>query len=243
MSDDQGHLPEPPDEIGHPSQTLVVPLFPLPNVVLFPKAVLPLHIFEERYKTMTRDALASDRLIAMALLRPGWEKDYHSRPAIEPVVCVGRIVSWEELPDGRFNFLLQGLMRARVAREIPGAAQGGDWTKPYRAARLQPLEQRISDLDRVEAGREALHLLFSESPLGHTPIGRKFAELTQSDLATSDLADLVAYNFVDDVVAKQRLLAEPDLSRRLPALIDALGVAAPPPLSPSVRMSRRPGLN
>src|SRR6478672_7469926 len=88
-----------------------IPLFPLPNVVLFPRAILPLHIFEERYKAMTADALRGRREIAMALLRPGWERDYHHKPAIEPVVCVGRILSHERLPDGKYNFLLQGLAR------------------------------------------------------------------------------------------------------------------------------------
>src|SRR5947209_4114241 len=85
-----------------------VPLFPLPNVVLFPRAVLPLHIFEERYRAMMADALAGDRQVAMALLKPGWEKNYYARPAIEPVVCLGRILSHERLPDGCYNFLLQG---------------------------------------------------------------------------------------------------------------------------------------
>src|SRR3954447_23386098 len=86
----------------------VVPLFPLPNVVLFPKAVLPLHIFEERYKQMTADVLRSHRQGARALLRPGWEKNYYGRGVIEPVVCLGAILSHERLPDGRYNFLLQG---------------------------------------------------------------------------------------------------------------------------------------
>src|SRR5580765_8502459 len=90
-----------------------VPLFPLPNVVLFPRAVLPLHVFEERYKAMTAQALSGDRRIAMALLKPGWEKSYYSRPAIEPVVCVGTILTHEKLPDGKYNFFLQGTARAR----------------------------------------------------------------------------------------------------------------------------------
>src|SRR4051812_17609204 len=95
-----------------------VPLFPLPNVVLLPRAVLPLHVFEERYKVMTADALRGERLVAMALLKAGWERDYYQAPGIEPVVCVGRILSHERLPDGRYNFLLQGVMRARIAREV-----------------------------------------------------------------------------------------------------------------------------
>src|SRR5438270_7411228 len=91
-----------------------VPLFPLPNVVLFPRAVLPLHIFEERYKAMTAHALEGDRQFAMALLRPGWEKNYYSKPVIDPVVCVGRILTHERLEDGKYNFMLQGTTRARV---------------------------------------------------------------------------------------------------------------------------------
>src|SRR5437879_2333975 len=110
-----------------------VPLFPLPNVVLFPRAVLPLHIFEERYKAMTAHALAGDRQVAMALLKPGWEKNYYAKPAIEPVVCLGRILSHERLPDGCYNVLLQGHTRCRIVREV------GD--QAFRAAELQPLAE------------------------------------------------------------------------------------------------------
>src|ERR1700722_8774241 len=94
------------------------PLFPLPNVVLLPRAVLPLHIFEERYKAMIADALAGGRRIAMCLLKPGWEKNYHAKPAIEQAVCVGRILSAEKLPDEKYNFLLQGEIRGKIVREI-----------------------------------------------------------------------------------------------------------------------------
>src|SRR5437763_16029642 len=97
------------DLMGHrpknaPLDLSAVPIFPLPNVVLFPHVILPLHIFEERYKQMTADALTGPRQIAMALLKPGWEKDYYQRPGIEPVVCVGTIVSHEMMPDGKYNF-------------------------------------------------------------------------------------------------------------------------------------------
>src|SRR5215211_1582550 len=101
-----------------------VPLFPLPNVVLFPRAVLPLHIFEERYKAMTAEDLDGDGVIAMALLKPGWERCYYAAPAIEPVVCAGKILTHEKLPDGKYNFLLQGIARAQVLSEDRG--------RPYR---------------------------------------------------------------------------------------------------------------
>src|SRR6516164_1935181 len=93
-------------------------LFPLPNVVMFPSIVHGLHIFEPRYRQMTADALASDRLIAMVLLRPGWEENYHERPAIFSVCCLGRILADKKLDDGRYNLQLRGLCRARIVREI-----------------------------------------------------------------------------------------------------------------------------
>src|SRR6478672_12027686 len=95
----------------------LLPIFPLPNVVLFPNVFLPLHIFEPRYREMTADAVASDRLIGMVLLRPGWERDYEGRPAIYEIGCSGVITHVERLADGRFNIVLRGLDRFRVVRE------------------------------------------------------------------------------------------------------------------------------
>jgi len=133
-----------PDWNGH-DRLLAVPLFPLPNVVLFPRAVLPLHIFEERYKTMTADALGDRRLVAMALLKPGWERDYYSRPTIEPVVCIGKILTHEQLPDGKFNFLLQGVMRAKIVHETEA------FDLPYRTADLDPLpEAKVMEIDLTD---------------------------------------------------------------------------------------------
>src|ERR1700752_3118620 len=91
-------------------------LFPLPNLVLFPSLLQALHIFEPRYRQMTADALAGDRLIAMVLLRPGWEADYDGRPPVHEVACLGRIAAEQRLPDGRFNLQLRGLSRARIVR-------------------------------------------------------------------------------------------------------------------------------
>src|SRR5262245_26704579 len=107
-------------------------LFPLPNVVLFPHVIQPLHIFEPRYREMTADALAGDRVIAPVLLRPGWEAEYESRPALHPTLCLGRIVAEQRLPDGRFNLLLRGLSRARIIEEVTSG-------KLYRTARVEVL--------------------------------------------------------------------------------------------------------
>jgi Lon protease-like protein len=94
-----------------------IPVFPLPNVVLFPKTYLPLHIFEPRYRAMISDAATSGQCIGMALLKEGWETDYYGHPAVFPMGCVGRLVSVQPLADGRSNIMLQGLERFTIERE------------------------------------------------------------------------------------------------------------------------------
>jgi len=195
----------------------LVPLFPLPNVVLFPRAVLPLHIFEERYKTMTRHALEGDRQIAMALLRPGWEKCYHGRPAIEPVVCVGSILSAEELPDGKFNFLLQGTMRGRVVAEVGNES--------YRLARVRPIEEVPATPEVMKARRQQLIDLFTSQPVAATVMARQFTKILATPLSTADIADLAAFTFIEDAAVKQSLLADADVARRVGATIGVLAEA------------------
>jgi ATP-dependent Lon protease len=213
-----------------------VPLFPLPGVVLFPRAVLPLHIFEDRYRAMTADVLAgADKLIAMALLKPGWEKHYYGRPEIEPVVCVGRILSHEMLADGKYNFLLQGQFRARMLSESGGRA--GDKT-PYRVAQLAAMEEVPAlDIDLL-AERQILGEIFDEhSPLGQTGAGQQFCQIIKTPLPTPAIADLAAFTFLEDAAVKQSLLVEADVRQRVRRAVAAVSRFAatftPPPKSPS----------
>ncbi len=199
--------------------TVRVPLFPLPNVVLLPNAVLPLHIFEPRYREMTRDALAGDKVIAMALLKPGWESDYHGRPPIDPVVCVGRILSHEMLEDGRFNFLLQGMSRARVIREI------GD--RPYRMADVDLMtDQQVMEIDLANE-RQRLIGMFSETALMELPAASQFKKLLMGSLPTSAVADVVAFSLIENPALKQSLLAETDPRRRITRLLATLESLVP----------------
>jgi Lon protease-like protein len=203
---------------------LLVPLFPLPNVVLFPRAVLPLHIFEDRYKTMTAHALSGQRQIAMALLKPGWEKDYQCKPGIDPVVCVGKILTSEKLADGKYNFLLQGESRARVISEIGGQQMCG---LPYRVAELEIFHNDpVPEIDLANK-RQQLMAMASAGELASTPFGQQFKKILCSPLSTSDAADLIAFTFLDDVQLKQSLLAETDVVRRISRLISALDMAMP----------------
>jgi Lon protease-like protein len=115
--------------------TGLAPLFPLPSGVLFPHLVLPLLIFETRYRQMISDSLAGDRLIALALLRPGWENSYESKTCpIHPVVTLGHISLEERLADGRYNIMVQGLCRARVLGEV-------ETVHLYRVGRLESLRE------------------------------------------------------------------------------------------------------
>lgn len=213
-----------------------VPLFPLPNVVLFPRAVLPLHIFEERYKTMTADAIEGDRQIAMALLGPGWEKNYHGSAPIHSVVCVGQILSHERLADGRYNFLLQGTGRAKVVREI---AQ-----HPYRVASLQPLVEEPAQEGELADERRRAASVFQSEQMAASGIARRFRELLAGPVSTATIADLIAFNFLEDVSLKQSLLADCDVRRRVARTIDAfeslyshLQLAAP------MHFGKNPSLN
>ncbi len=127
-----------------------VPVFPLPGVVLFPGAQLPLHVFELRYRTMVREALSGERVIALALLRPGWERDYQGSPEFHPLGCLARIdeVAW--LPNDCYNLRLLGLARVRLGRLVREF--------PYRAARTQvlPQEPLSEDDPLVQLERRAL---------------------------------------------------------------------------------------
>jgi Lon protease-like protein len=98
-----------------------LPIFPLPNVVFFPHTLLPLHIFEPRYRKMLADCLAGERRLAVVLLRPGWEADYYGRPAVHSVAGAGEIIQSEMLPNGRSNIVLRGLGRIVIEGEVRGS--------------------------------------------------------------------------------------------------------------------------
>jgi hypothetical protein len=117
-----------------------VPVFPLPDLVLFPRALVPLHVFELRYRTMVREALSGERMIAMALLKPGWERDYHGSPEFFPLACLARFQEVEWLPNDCYDLKLVGLSRVRLGRVVR--------EYPYRSARAEPLpEEPYSDDD------------------------------------------------------------------------------------------------
>jgi Lon protease-like protein len=122
-----------------------VPLFPLPNAVLFPGMPLPLQVFEPRYRRMVGDALEGERFIGMTLLRPGWEADYEGRPPVYPCGCAGRIEQCEPLPDGRYALVLRGVSRFQIEAEHAG--------REYRIASVRRLADGVGDASGLAAAR------------------------------------------------------------------------------------------
>ena len=120
----------------------LLPLFPLPNIVLFPQMPLPLHVFEPRYRKMVGDVLDSHKTIGMSLLQPGWEPHYQGRPAIYPIGCAGLIEQSEPLDQGRYNIILRGVSRFRIVEEHDG--------EPYRLASIDALGDEPGDPASLE---------------------------------------------------------------------------------------------
>jgi|CXWL01.1.fsa_nt_gi ATP-dependent Lon protease len=203
-----------------------IPIFPLPNAVLLPRVLLPLHIFEPRYRIMTEDALASTRLIAVALLKPCSESLYYTPQAdIHSIVCVGKICKEERLGDGRYNFLLQGLVRARVVDEKRNLA--------YRQAMLEPILPRCSSREAELSQRKAIHQLIRGPSLSHYAARGNWLNLFEcSTITFSDMLDLLASSVLDCVDARQQFLSEPcvvERSRLLRHMLIVLGNNVPPP--------------
>jgi Lon protease-like protein len=187
-------------------------LFPLPTVVLFPSVFLPLHIFEPRYREMVADALSTDRLIGMVLLRPGWERDYEGRPRVYPIGCSGVITHADRLPDGRYNIVLRGVERFRVVEE--------DESRSYRRAIVEPLlEGEPAARDRAEIRTSRAKL---ESML--TPAVEKAGADPKMPAAMSDedLINALAQYLDLEPLEKQALLERPSLRSRAASLVELL---------------------
>ncbi|MCC6127245.1 MAG: LON peptidase substrate-binding domain-containing protein [Pirellulales bacterium] len=194
-------------------------LFPLPNLVLFPHVMQPLHIFEPRYREMLEDALATDRLITMALLAEGWESNYEGRPPIRSMACLGRITTHFRLADGTYNVLLLGLRRVRIVREL----------EPKRAFREAQLELCEDFYPPQEAPRHsALQRQLRESLVQLLPllpdVHEQLDQLLENDVSLGMLTDVLGYTLDVDLREKQALLEETNVYDRAEMLLGHLSV-------------------
>ena len=184
----------------------VIPIFPLEEAMLFPGVSRPLYIFEPRYRGMVADALKGDRIIGMATLRPGFEANYEGRPAIYAIGCAGVITEVEELPDGRFNILLRGLVKFRVT--------GEDESRPYRLARVDALPEVPDDAEKraLREQRQRLEALVTKGSDSKVP----------PEILDEELVNMLAQYVPLDPVERQALLELKSVLLRAQTLIDLI---------------------
>jgi Lon protease-like protein len=210
-------------------------LFPLPNMVLFPNVVQPLHVFEARYIELIESALATHGLISMVLLQPGWEHDYDGRPQVSPVACVGQIISHQRLADGRYNLLLQGLRRAAIQRELPTKGL-------FRQVEVDLLDDFYppsGKAGRAKTQRRLIEFARHVLPDG-VPIREELDQLLASQVSLGMLTDIFAHTLGIPLSVKQRLLAQWNVDRRAALLIDRLTALAEATLAPTANPSFPP---
>ena len=193
-----------------------VPVFPLPEVVLFPRQVLPLHIFEPRYRAMTADALRGAPYIAISLLKPGYEADYFSHQApIHKIVGIGQLAGSEQLDDGKYNILLRGIARARIVEEYPD--------KPYRLARVEVLHPYCqTPLEERKTLRKQLFDAIKRHLISDSECCQHYAQLFEAPLALGELVDLVSAGMPVIGELRQCLLSELEDGARTKALLEHL---------------------
>lgn len=196
-----------------------IPIFPLPNVVLFPNVFQPLHIFEERYRAMVSDALAGDRIIGMVLLQPGYQAEYDGRPAVYPVGTAGLITHAEPLPDGRYNIVLRGIEKFRIV--------GEDMSKPYRLARVDALPEFIPDAQRsaIRHQRRKLEAVL-KAAVERASTDPQFP----SAISDEDLVNALAQYLALEPIERQALLERDGVLARATGLAELLEMKtmAPP---------------
>jgi Lon protease-like protein len=193
---------------------LIVPVFPLPELTFFPHTMLPLHIFEARYRAMVIDAIARDKRIAVVGLKPGYEPSYAGKPPIQAVLGVGTIVRWERLATGRFNILVRGDARARVEHELPTDTL-------YRMVALRSLDEtppRSDMRDQIRRIRELCHRLLSVLGRSHDLLAPALEESQQPGA----IADQVASAVLPDAALRQELLEMLDVEIRVDRVAGAL---------------------
>ena len=183
-----------------------IPIFPLEPTMLFPGVSRPLHIFEPRYRAMVADALKGNRIIGMTTLKPGYEADYAGRPPIYDIGCAGVITDVEELPGGRYNIVLRGLVKFRVASE--------DNSRPYRFARVDALPETLSDADRADVHKSRLRL--------EELITKGSDSKVEPGTTDEQLINMVAQYLPMDHSRRQQLLELDNLLLRARALIELI---------------------
>lgn len=195
-----------------------IPLFPLPDVVFFPGTVLPLHVFETRYRAMVTDALAGDRTIAVALLQPGWERQYAGNPPCFEVATAGKIEKLETTSDGRHYFKLAGSVRIRLGEVVRDT--------PYRLVRAEEIPENPVDENDPSISRCKLDLLATQLCLVRELTGNDSTSLVLNEgIAFAAAVNSACATLPAEAAIRQALLELDDLKerhRRVSGILDEI---------------------
>jgi Lon protease-like protein len=192
---------------------VVVPMFPLPEITLFPHTLLPLHIFEARYRALVTDVLARDRRLCIAQLEPGYEATYAGKPAVRPVAGTGEIVKWERLPTGRYNIVVKGEARVRIQAEQPTDTLYRV-VVGRRLAEVAPRGDVTAAREHIRARCRRLLVLLKRPP--------DLLDSVLGDEQPGVVTDRVAAAVIPEAAMRQRLLETLDVADRLQLLGRAL---------------------
>lgn len=184
----------------------VVPAFPLPNVILYPKALLPLHIFEPRYLELVQDAIEGNKQLVLPLLKPDWERDYFSRPPVFPIAGLGEIIHWDRVSGGKYNILVRGLSRIQILEEFGGG--------PYRITQVEILNE-------IKAKSSSLKSQKIQLSTGLRKISDGFLTLPKG-IQIGHLADIVNIALPIEIYRKQEIFEIIDVKKRVETVLKTL---------------------
>lgn len=205
-----------------------IPLFPLPGTVFIPHTLLPLHVFEPRYRDLVDDVMSGSKILAVPRLRPGWERQYDGSPAVFETAGFGKIIQYDPLPDGRANIVIAGLGRLRIRRELQPdslyrVAEGSIVSDTYPEGGAQALD----------ASLRRLRMMLAQIMAGRLGLTERLSPLLDKRLEAAQLVNGLGNMLLPDVDARQRFLETRSIVTRVElvetmlagALIDAVAHA------------------
>lgn len=193
-----------------------MPIFPLPNTVLFPHTFLPLHIFEPRYRVMIRQALAEGGSLGLAMLKPGSEDAPDTRPPVFTIGGAGRIVHHTELADGRYMILLRGVTRIKLEKEIEGSDE------PFRRFSVSPLDEvPMPEGPAVEA-MKTLQNCVNQLAVNMSEGGAELLKAVALATQPGELSDLLASALIGEPELQQSLLEQLHVNKRVERIVNTM---------------------
>ena len=190
-----------------------VALFPLPNAVLFPSTMLPLHIFEPRYRAMTREAIEEQLPIVICKFVEPRILNAHQQPLFCEIGGVGFIRNYQQLPDGRYNILVEGVSRVRVTKEI------FDTGKLYRVGHAELIAEQSDTSGALGALLTTLRRCITGLETEYTTLSHALQKILKEVQTPAALSDTIASLIISNPEMRQHMLEEPRVERRLDELI------------------------